>query len=140
MNREAVAELMQNVVRSPTASRANVTRPTVQIVNASAYENLDRVVADRLELEGFATEVVYEATTPRNYNHIIDYTGATKGNPIGTIQRVLRVTDDGIEVQPDPNRAADFKVYVGSMYMNWTCTRDVIQPDLTLPTPETPGG
>jgi polyisoprenyl-teichoic acid--peptidoglycan teichoic acid transferase len=140
MNREAVAELMQNVVLPPTGSRVQAVRPRVAVVNASGYQNLDRVVADRLELDGFATEILEEPTSPRNYNHIIDYTGATKGNPIGLIQDTLRVTDDGVDIQPDPNRQYDFKVYVGAYYMNWTCTRDVIQPDLTTPTPETPPG
>jgi LCP family protein required for cell wall assembly len=135
MDREAVAELMQNVVRPPTSSRAGSRRPTVAVVNASGVDYLDRVVADRLELEGFATTVVEEPASPRNYNHIVDFTGASKGNPIGTIQKVLSVTDEGVEVQADPNRAYDFKVYVGALYLNWTCTRDVIQPDLTTPTP-----
>jgi polyisoprenyl-teichoic acid--peptidoglycan teichoic acid transferase len=136
MDREAVAELMQNVVLPPTASRVRATRPKVAVVNASGVENLDRVVADRLELEGFDTEVIYEAANPRNYNHIIDYTGATKGNPIGLIQDTLSVTDEGVEIQPDPDRQYDFKVFVGTLYLNWTCTRDVIQPNLTTPTPE----
>ncbi|MEO8613250.1 MAG: LCP family protein, partial [Chloroflexota bacterium] len=141
MDRDAIAALMQNVVRPPTGSRAGAIRPKVEVVNASGVENLDRLVADRLELEGFDTEVVSEPANPRNYNHIIDYTGATKGNPIGTIQKVLSVTDEGSEVQPDPNREYDFKVYVGALYLNWTCTRDVIQPDLTTPAPDlTDGG
>jgi LCP family protein required for cell wall assembly len=140
MDRDAIAELMQNVVRPPSGSHADSARPKVEIVNASGVDNLDRVVADRLELEGFDTEVVYEPANPRNYNHVIDYTGATKGNPIGTIQKVLSVTNDGVEVQPDPNRQYDFKVYVGALYLNWTCTRAVIQPDLTTPTPDVTDG
>jgi LCP family protein required for cell wall assembly len=131
MNREAVAELMQNVVLPPTASRARPVRPTVAIVNASGIGFLDNIAADRLELEGFDTTIIEEQTSPRNYNHIIDYTGATKGNPIGDMQRVLRVTDEGVEIQPDANREYDFKVYIGGAYINWTCTRDVIQPDLS---------
>lgn len=131
MNREAVAELMQNVVLPPTASRARPVRPTVAIVNASGIGFLDNIAADRLELEGFDTTIIEEQTSPRNYNHIIDYTGATKGNPIGDMQRVLRVTDEGVEIQPDANREYDFKVYIGGEYINWTCTRDVIQPDLS---------
>ncbi len=136
MDREAVAELMQNVVLPPTGSRARPVRPTVAIVNASGISTLDDIAADRLELEGFDTTIVEEPTSPRNYNHIIDYTGATKGNPISSIQRVLSVTDEGVEVQPDPNREYDFKVYIGALYINWTCTRDVIQPDLSTPSPE----
>jgi len=68
----------------------------------------------------------------------VDYSGATKGSPIGSIQKVLKVTDDGIEVTPDPNRQYDYKVYVGAMYQYWSCTRDVLQPKPDIPeaTPE----
>jgi hypothetical protein len=44
------------------------------------------------------------------------------------LQRVLRVTAEGVEIKPDPNRAYDFKVYIGAMYQYWACTRNVIQP------------
>jgi polyisoprenyl-teichoic acid--peptidoglycan teichoic acid transferase len=138
MERDAVAELMQDVVLPPNASRVRLAQPTIAIVNASGYKHLDLVAADRLELEGFHTVILDEPASPRNYNHIVDYTGATKGSPIKTIQDVLRVTDDGVEVQPDPNRQYDFKVYIGSMYSSWTCTRDVIQPT-AVPTEATPG-
>jgi len=42
-------------------------------------------------------------------------------------------------VQPDPNRQYDYKVYIGSMYEAWSCTRDVIQPTAP-PDVATPGG
>lgn len=138
--REAIIELMQNVVRPPTASQVRRALPTVAIVNASEVPTLDLVAADRLELEGFRTFVIEEDhVQPRNYNHVIDYTGASKGNPIGKIQKTLSVTEEGIEVLPDPNRDYDYKVYVGAMYQYWSCTRDVIQPtpeELVTPTPE----
>lgn len=138
MERDAVAELMQIVVMPPSASQVRLNRPTIAIVNASGVEHIDQVAADRLELEGFRTIILDEPASPRNYNHIVDYTGATKGSPLGKIQSVLRVTEEGVEILPDPNRQFDFKVYIGAMYQFWTCTRDVIQPTLT---PEgTPGG
>lgn len=126
--REAIIDLMQSVVLPPTPHRATASRPTVALVNASGVAVLDNIAADRLELEGFETILLDETTIPRNYNHIIDYTGATKGNPIGDLMRVLRVTEDGLEIMPDAQRAYDYKVYIGGLYINWTCTRDVIQP------------
>jgi LCP family protein required for cell wall assembly len=138
--REAVIELMQNVVRPPTASQVRRTLPTVAIINASGVPTLDLVAADRLELDGFRTFVIEEDNVqPRNYNHIIDYTGASKGNPIGKIQKTLSVTEEGIEVLPDPSRQYDYKVYVGAMYQYWSCTRDVIQPTPGEPVTPTPG-
>lgn len=137
--REAITELLQQVVLPPNASQIKPKRPTIAVVNASGVPTLDLVAADRLELEGFKTTVVDEPGAQyRQYDHIVDFTGATKGNPIGKIQKLLRVTDDGIEIEPDPSRAYDYKVYVGGMYQYWSCTRDVLQPKPEIPeaTPE----
>ena len=137
--REAITALLQQVVLPPNGSQITAHRPTVAIVNASGMPTLDLVAADRLELEGFKTVVIDEdGVQYRQYDHIVDYTGATKGSPIGKIMKVLRVTDDGIEITPDPNRQYDYKVYVGAIYQYWSCTRDVIQPkpDAIESTPE----
>lgn len=139
MEREAVAELMQNVVRPPTGSQVNTYRPTVAIVDAGDVEDMVYVAADRLELEGFRTVIIEEDTQFRQYDHIIDYNGSTKGSRLPTLQSVLRVTDEGVEILPDPNREYDFKVYIGSQYQFWSCTRDVLPPE-TTPTPSPDGG
>lgn len=142
MQREAVAELMQTVVRPPTPSQISAPRPTVALVDAGNVDDMVYVAADRLELEGFRTVILDERSQFRQYNHIIDYTGATKGSRLPTLQRVLRVTDEGVAINPDPAREYDYKVYIGSQYQFWSCTRDVIQPDLSAqatPTPP-PGG
>jgi LCP family protein required for cell wall assembly len=139
---EAVQALMQNVVLPPTSARSRVQRPTVAVINASEIPGLAAVAADRLELEGFETTLLEEPTSYRRYNHIIDYTGAARGNPIGRIQDVLRVTEDGVEVMPDAERDYDYRVYIGWMYQYWSCTRDVIQPPVgdETPTPMPEGG
>lgn len=126
--REAIASLLQEVVLPPNSSQINPYRPTIAIINASEVPTLDLVAADRLELEGFRTIVVQENTQYRQYNHLVDYTGATKGSPLERLQKMLRITDEGIEITPDANRDYDFKLYVGAMYQYWSCTRDVIQP------------
>lgn len=127
--REAITDLLQLVVLPPSASQIKPQRPTVAVVNASGVPTLDLVAADRLELEGFRATVIEEDyVQPRDYNHIIDYSGATKGSPLGKLSKVLRVTDEGVEILPDSNRDYDYKVYVGAMYQYWSCTRDVIQP------------
>ncbi len=142
MEREAVAELMQTVVRPPNPSQISAPRPTVALVDAGEVDDMVYVAADRLELEGFRTVILEEPSQFRQYNHIVDYTGATKGSRLPTLQRVLRVTDEGVEITPDAAREYDYKVYIGSQYQFWSCTRDVIQPDLSAeatPTPS-PGG
>jgi hypothetical protein len=140
--REAITALLQQVVLPPNASQIKLQRPTIAVVNASGMPTLDLVAADRLELEGFKTTVIDEDHVDyRQYDHIIDYTGATKGSPIGKIMKILKVTEDGIEITPDANRQYDYKVYIGGMYKYWSCTRDVLQPKPEIPeaTPEVDG-
>jgi polyisoprenyl-teichoic acid--peptidoglycan teichoic acid transferase len=139
-NREAISALMQEVVAPANASQVAVVRPIIALVNAtgnSFYNYLPQVAADRLELDGFRTVVLDEITSYRNYNHIIDYTGIVKGNPVETIMDTLSTTADGVEIAPDPNREYDYKVYVGFNYQYYACTRPVIQPTEEAPT-ETP--
>ena len=128
MNRDAVVTLMQNLVLPPTANQLGVSHPTIALVRATEIEDWVWVAAHRLELEGFKTFVLNEPTSYREWNHIIDYTGADKGNPIDMIQRVLRVTDEGVSVEPDPNREYDYKVYIGANYSGYMCTRNVMPP------------
>lgn len=140
--REAITELLQLVVLPPSASQIKPQRPTIAVVNASGVPTLDLVAADRLELEGFRATVIEEDyVQPREFNHIVDYSGATKGSPLGKIARLLRVTDEGLEITPDASRDYDYKVYIGTMYQYWSCTRDVIQPTPEeLAATETPTG
>ena len=128
MNREAVITLMQNLILPPSASQLATGHPTIALVNASGMEDWVYVAAQRLELEGFKTTVINEASNFREWNHIIDYTGADKGNPIGTIQKVLRVTDEGVAVDPDPSRDFDYKIFIGSNYGMTMCTRNIMPP------------
>lgn len=144
-DREAVNELMLQFLTPPTTNQISRAGLRVQIVNMTGFESLAYVAADRLAQEGFVTEIVEEAGRYRNYNSIYDFTGQEKGSPLPTLQKVLRVTDDGIVVQPEPNRTVDYKIYLGDNYRFWSCTRDVIQPEWTpepdtdtvTPTPET---
>lgn len=128
MNRDAVITLMQNLVLPPTANQIAAGHPTVALVNAAGPESTVYVAAHRLELEGFRTVILDEPTTPREWNHIIDFTGAEKGNPIGDLQQVLRTTDEGVSVEADPNRTYDYKVYIGGNYGRYMCTRNVMYP------------
>lgn len=146
INPEKTSRLMQNLVLPPTLSQLSNGHPTIALVNAASTPDGVRIAADRLELEGFHTVILDEVASYRNWNHIIDYTGASKGNPIGDLQRVLRVTEEGITVEPDPNRQYDYKVYIGGNYSYNACTRNVLPPkpldengDVIVPTPESEG-
>jgi polyisoprenyl-teichoic acid--peptidoglycan teichoic acid transferase len=131
-NREAIGTLLRQFVQPPTPNQVSRAKLTVEIVNASGVKNLATVAADRLAQEGFLPVIVQENTHYRNYTAIYDYTGATRGSPLPDLKRVLRVTDEGVTVEPNPDRTADYKIYLGNSYLYWSCTRDVIQPALTL--------
>lgn len=128
INRDAIATLMQNLILPSTASQLTTAHPTIAVVNASGMGDWAYVAAHRLELEGFKTFVLDEVTNYREWNHIIDYTGADKGNPIETIQRVLRMTDEGVLTEPDSSRQYDYKVYIGGNYGSLMCTRSIMPP------------
>ncbi len=130
-DRAAIAAMMQQVVAPTTGNQVTTARPTIAIVNAtgdSYFDYLAQVAADRLELDGFKTTIVAEATSSRNYNHIVDYTGETKGGKLETIMRVLSTTVEGVEVTPQAERAFDYKVYIGYNYQFYACTRPIIPP------------
>lgn len=120
--------LMQAFVTPPTASQFRALRPTVAVINESGSPGLAQVAADRLELEGFIVTLLGDGPQRRRYNKIIDHVGAEKGNPLSILQRTLRVTDQGVEIAPDANRAYDYTVYVGALYAGLACTRPVLPP------------
>ena len=120
-------------VQPPTRSRLGAEPPTIGIINTTGIADLAYIAADRLELEGFRTTILNEPPgVPREYNKIIDYTGADKGSLLPLLQRVLRVSDEGVQIEPDPQRTVDFRLYIGWRYQFTACTWPIRQP---TPTP-----
>lgn len=126
--REEMIDLMQQVVAPTTSSRLNRDIPTIAIYNGSNVIGLDYVAAHRLESEGFRVIITGEPASPRNYNLIVDHTGISRNNPVGDIQRVLSVTDEGVQVDADPERTYDYELYIGASYQYFSCTYPVEQP------------
>lgn len=125
---DAIADLMGDFVTPPTENQAALRGLRIQVINAGGINGMATVAADRLAQEGFSAEIITEPTHHREFTAIYDYTGQDKGSPIPTFQRLFRTTADGVIVEPDPNREVDYKIYVGSSYSYWACTRNVIQP------------
>mgnify|MGYP001324512716 CR=1 FL=1 len=116
--REALLELVRALLTPPTANRLGRQTVTVDIVDASGYGiGFDRVARDRLAWEGFAAQI---SSTPagqlRDLTTVFDYTGQAKGNALADLQRILRVSEAQVIVQPDPNRSVDFRVEIGKSY------------------------
>ena len=138
--REALQTMMEQVLSPSTSRRINSHLPTVVIYNGSGLDWLPYVAAQRLEREGFLTTIVPGDGHPRNYNLVVDYTGASRNNPVDDIQRVLRITDEGLQTEPDPNREYDYAVYIGWNYQYYSCTYPVQQPIREEATPEATAG
>jgi len=124
----AVRDLVTDFITPPTTNQVTLRALRIQVVNAGGINGMATLAADRLSQEGFNPEIITESTREREFTAIYDYTGQEKGSPIPTFQRLFRTTDDGVIVEPDPNREVDYKIYVGSSYSYWACTRNVIQP------------
>lgn len=116
--REALLELVRVLLTPPTANRLGRQTVVVDIVDASGYGiGFDRVARDRLAWEGFAARI--SPTAPerlRDLTVVYDFTGQAKGNALADLQRLLRVSEGQVVVQPDPNRSVDFRVEIGKSY------------------------
>ncbi len=136
---QRVARAMQppaeNVIRSNTV--------TVEVRNGTTIARIDEVAADRLiwntidaTATGAADSDGYEETV------IYDFTGREKTSELLAMQRLLRVNNDNIIIQPDPNRSFDYVVILGNNYSS--CTRAGQIPISPIPTstpvPEDDGG
>lgn len=131
-NRDAIATLERQMFEPPTQHQLVQEGARIEVVNASGVRDLDDVAADRLAWEGFVPVIGTPMPNYREYTVIYDYTGQTKGSSLGTLQSVLRVGNEGVIIEPDPNRMVDFRVVIGGSY--YACTH-AVQPPVT-PTPE----
>jgi LCP family protein required for cell wall assembly len=133
-NRPAVAELERQMIEPPTEHQLVQEGASIEVINASGVRELDQVAADRLAWEGFVPIIGEPAASYRDYTVIYDYTGQTKGSSLGTLQTVLRVGNEGVIIEPDPNRRVDFRVVIGGSY--YSCTHAVTPPSTSTPEPE----
>jgi LCP family protein required for cell wall assembly len=133
-NRPAIAELEHQMIQPPTEHQLVREGARVEVVNASGVPELDQVAADRLAWEGFVPVVGDPASSYRDYTVIYDFTGQTKGSSLGTLQAALRVSNEGVIIEPDANRTVDFRVVIGGSYSS--CTYGVLPPVTPTPEPE----
>lgn len=117
-DRAQLIPMLQDFLTPATANRLGRARYTVEIADASWYnEGYARVAAERLAWEGFAALPLEPwAEINRELTVIYDYTGQSKGSPLPDLQRVLRVEPDQVVRLPDPNRTVDFRVEIGMNY------------------------
>ncbi len=111
----------------------------VEVRNGTSVDRLDEVAADRLTWNGIAATPTGFADPPSDGQTMIyDLTGRSKTSQLVAMQRFLRVRDDHVIVQPDPNRVFDYVVVLGSNYQSCTRAPQVAQPTLGPPPTATP--
>jgi LCP family protein required for cell wall assembly len=117
-NREELLPMLRDFLTPPTANRLGRAAIKVEVQDASGYGiGFDRVAADRLAWEGFAAGIDGSRVAQRrDLSLIYDYTGQAKGSALDDVRRVLRVSEEQVVAQPDPNRTADFRVEIGGAY------------------------
>lgn len=123
--------LFNNLFATDQSRSLGQILPTVGIYNASGTRGLAYVAAHRIEREGFRAIIIEQETRPRDYNHIVDRMGVEKNSPLTRLQRALRTSDEGISIEPDPQRTYDYEVYIGSQYQLMSCTYPVAAPSNT---------
>ncbi len=124
--REAIAALERQMMLPPTESDLVREHASVEIVNASGVTDFAQVAADRLAWEGFVPRISTDNAPFQQNTVIYDYTGQRKGSSLSALQAALRVSDENVIPQPDPNRTVDFRVVIGNAY--YSCTYNVVQP------------
>lgn len=126
--REAIIELGRQIVQPPTERQLVRERAVIDIVNASGITALDRVAADRLSSEGFVPRIVEEDVSVQDATQIYDYSGQTKGSSIEVLMSALRLGNESVVPEPNPNRTVDFRIVIGRSYSRNSCTYNVLPP------------
>ncbi len=125
--REAIAELERRMMQPPTENQLGREHARIEVVNASGVRALGQVAAERLAWEGFVPVISEESVPYREYTAIYDYTGQSKGSSLSVLQQVLRVSPEGVVIDPNPNRRVDFRIVLGGSY--YSCTHNVMPPE-----------
>lgn len=120
-NYEPVRELMTAFYQPPTESQVVIEGAEIAVFNGTTNADWDRVAADRLAWSGFKAVAAGAADNGQYGDTIlIDRSGQTKGSKLPDIVNILNVKPENVRIEPDPNRAADYEVILGSNYNSCT--------------------
>jgi hypothetical protein len=88
----------------------------VEIWNATANADWERLAAETLANEGFAPVFGAPDTTDNPTTQLIDYTTSPKGSPLKSLQSILHIADENVIAQPDSTSPVQFRVVLGGDY------------------------
>jgi len=116
-NYEAIYPLVADFLTPPTANRLGRQAVSVEVLDATGWGvGFERVAADRLAWEGFAPTTGKVPGVRKEITTVYDYTGQTKGSELDSLLKIMRVGQEQVISQPDPNRTVDYRVEVGGSY------------------------
>lgn len=115
-NYEALGALVAEALMPPARARARQRPFRVEVWNATPYDELGHVAAERLRWEGFEVVSVQRSTEVYPRTQIVDLTTTSKGSPLWILKALYRPSARDILRQPTVGSEVDFKVYLGADY------------------------
>jgi polyisoprenyl-teichoic acid--peptidoglycan teichoic acid transferase len=103
----------------PTSNRLAQDAGSIEVLNGTPNNNVDKVAADRLAWEGFAVQSK-GGTSPADKTVVYDFTGNAKPGTLNAMLKGLGLRPDRVISEPDPNRTVDFRVVLGADYKSCT--------------------
>ncbi|MFQ6099985.1 MAG: LCP family protein [Anaerolineae bacterium] len=113
---EALGSLVEEALAPPASARAQQPAFRVEVWNATSYEGLGHVAAERLRWEGFEVMSVGPADGPYPRTQIVEFTTTSKGSAISRLMRLYGRHWSDVISQPTEDRTVDFRVILGSDY------------------------
>ena len=136
---EALGPLVSEALAPPSSARAQQRAFRVEVWNATPYEGLGHVAAERLWWEGFEVVSVGPADGTYARTQIVDFTTSSKGSAVPRLMRLYRRGRGDVISQPTKNNTADFRVILGSDYDPCVAAKiDWHMGTLATPTPLPP--
>ncbi len=122
-NYEALPALVSEALAPPASTRAQQRAFRVEVWNATPYEGLGHVAAERLRWEGFEVVSVGPADGAYPRTQIVDFTTTTKGSAVSRLMSLYKRQDSDVISQPTESSAVDYRVILGYDYNPCTATK-----------------
>jgi len=126
---DLVSQLMLDFYTPPSFNQLSLSGPSIGVYNASGNDNWDLVASERLRWEGYNAVALgnRDDSTILADNQLIDYVASDKGSIVPQINKALNMSQNQVQIQPDPNRSYDYEIAVGQNYDS--CTYSVLPID-----------
>ncbi|MDY6876393.1 MAG: LCP family protein [Chloroflexota bacterium] len=133
-NYEALPTLISEALAPPASARAQQRAFRVEVWNATPYEGLGHVAAERLRWEGLEVLSIGPADGVYPRTQIVDFTTTAKGSLVSRMMRLYKRDVSDVIYQPTESSTVDYRVILGSDYDPCVAAKAYWYPD-SFPTP-----